>query len=136
MARSQIPNALAMRALKFGTTDPSEVLEVAETLRAAGRRAEAILLFERWPEHEFLRGERDWAAGEGQGFHLVSLRRMGCAVDEGHLRSCAEAAEARGRWMDARRCWLELRDEAAVLRIAEHLPPSLRPAAAPEADGD
>lgn len=136
MAKSRIPNAIAMRSLKYGSASREEREAAAEALRAAGRRPEAILLFEGDGTHPFLVEERDWAAAEGAGFHLLSILRMGAPVEESHLRACAEAAEARGRWMDARSCWLELGDEAAVARIAEHLPPSLRPEGAEEAHGE
>ncbi len=127
MAKSRIPNAIAMRALKYGSATPQDRESAAQALRAQGRRAEAILLFEGLGGHAFLREERDWAIGEGEGFHLISVKRLGAQVEEKDLRACAAAAEARGRWMDARNCWLELGAEDEVKRIAEHLPGSLRP---------
>ena len=37
----------------------------------------------------------------------------------------------KGRWLDARLCWMDLGQEGEIRRIAEHLPPSLRPDAPP-----
>ena len=127
MARSRFPNALQMRTLKYGEAADSERDQVAEALRQAGRHAEALLLYERRPGHPDLAGERDWAVGEGNGFHLLGVQRAGGTVDEAAWRACASAAEQRGRWMDARHCYVELGDEEALQRIAEHLPESLRP---------
>lgn len=132
MARSRFPNALQMRTLKYGEASDAERDAVAEALRQAGRRAEALLLYERRPGHPDLAGERDWARAEGNGFHLLGVQRAGGEVDEATWKACAAEAEARGRWMDARLCYRALGDEAALRRIAEHLPESLRPAAQDE----
>jgi len=117
MARSPFPDALAMRRLKFGEASPSERLEVARRLRAAGRRAEAILLFEREPDASFLREEIDWAITHGQAFHLLSLRRLGAEVTESSIRDCARAAEREGRLLDAVQCYKALGDEGALARL-------------------
>lgn len=130
MARSKRPTALEMRELKYGDTPDAEKDRMAERLQAEGRHAEAILLFEGRGDHPALAQAVSWAVSQGNGFHLVSVARLGRPVTPQEFRSCAEAAEGRGRWMDARLCWLELEDEAAVRAIAEHLPQSLRPAAA------
>lgn len=127
MAKSKIPHALEMRDLKYGGAPDAERDRVAELLRAEGRRAEAILLFEDRPGHPFLREEVRWAVEEGVGFHLLSIQRMGGDVSPEEIRACAKAAEARGRWMEARSCWQALGEGAAVARIADHLPPSLQP---------
>lgn len=127
MARNEIPDALKMRELKYGEGGDATRDEVASRLLAQGRRSEAILLYEGRGGHPFLAAERDWAVSAGDAFHLVSVRRLGCPVGPEHLRACAEAAEARGRWMDARNAWMQLGEGAAVARIAPHLPPSLRP---------
>jgi hypothetical protein len=124
---ARIPNALEMKALKYGDRPAAERDQVALLLRAEGRRSEAILLFDGRPDHPFLAEERTWAIGEGAAFHLLSLRRMGLAVSEADLRACAAAAEGRGRWLDARQCWVAVGDLAPVRRIAEHLPTGLRP---------
>ena len=128
MARAKIPSALAMRELKYGGGSEADRDAVAEILRTEGRHGEAILLFEGRPEHPFLQEELRWAAGEGNAFHLLNLQRMGCEVSEDAFRDCARAALDRGRWMDARHCYLALGDDAGLRAIAEHLPPSLRPA--------
>ena len=133
MARSKTPNALEMRALKYDDATDAEKDRVAENLRAEGRRAEAILLFQGRGDHPFLGEEARWALAEGNGFHLTSLARLGRKVTAEELRACARAAEQRGRWMDARLCYVEVGDEAAVRAIGEHLPPTLRPAAPPDA---
>jgi hypothetical protein len=132
VAKRKIPSALDMRHLKYGGAPEAERDRTAEALRAEGRRAEAILLFEDRPDHPFLDEEARWAVAEGVAFHLLSLRRMGRAVADEEIRACAEAAESRGRWLDARSCWVELGDEAALARIAEHLPESLRPQQKPD----
>ena len=127
MARSRIPTALDMRTLKYGEASDAERDAVAEALRAAGRRAEALLLYERRPGHPDLAGERDWAVAEGNGFHLLGVKRAGGPVDEAAWRACAAEAERRGRWMDARHCYRTVGDAEALQRIAEHLPEALRP---------
>ena len=136
MARSKTLNALEMRELKYGETTEAEKDKKAEELRSAGRRAEAILLFEGRGEHSFLAEEESWAVSEGNGFHLISLVRLGRSVAPERMRACAAAAESRGRWLDARLCYVELGDEAAIRKIAEHLPASLQPAAEPEASDE
>jgi len=127
MARSRIPNALEMRELKYGDAQDAEKDRAAEELRQLGRRAEAILLFQGRGDHPFLADEARWAVGEGNGFHLLSLARLGRPVAEQEFRACAQAAEQRGRWMEARLCYLEIGDDAAILRIREHLPAALQP---------
>lgn len=132
MARTNIPNALKMRQLKYGDVSEAERDAVADQLRAQGRRAEVLLLYERLPDHPALADEARWAVSEGNAFHLLSLQRLGREVSEQELRDCASAAENRARWMDARQCYEALGEVDAVRKIAQHLPPSLRPAAEPE----
>ena len=131
MARGKIPTALSMRELKYGASPEAERDAVAERLRGEGRRSEAVLLFEGRPDHPFLAEEATWAVSEGNAFHLMSLQRIGREIPAEAFQDCARNAVDRGRWMDARHCYLELDDEAALRAIAEHLPPSLQPA--PEA---
>ncbi len=132
MARSKIPNALQMQHLKYGEVSDAQRDAVAKDLRAAGRRAEAVLLFEGRGDHAFLREEALWAVAEGNGFHLLSVLRLGREVSPEEFRACAKAAEAAGRWLDARTCYLEIGDEDAIRAIAEHLPESLQPESAEE----
>lgn len=132
MARAKIPNALKMRQLKYGEVSDAEREAVAAALRDQGRRAEALLLYERTPDHPSLAEEARWAVSEGDAFHLLSLQRMGREVSEQEFRDCARAAEDRARWMYARQCYEAIGDLAAVRAIAEHLPPSLRPPAEPD----
>jgi hypothetical protein len=128
MARSTFPDALGMRRLKYGTdVAATERDRIAEALRAEGRRAEAILLYERHADHPSLAGDLRWAVEQGAAFHLFLLRRMGIGVADEQFRACAAAAEAQGRWYDAHRCWTHLKDEAALARVAEKLP-GYRPA--------
>ena len=136
MARSRFPDALKMRTLKYGQATDAERDAVAEALRKDGRRAEALLLYERRPGHPDLAGERDWAVSEGNGFHLLGVARAGGEVADDAWRACAAEAERRGRWMDARHCYRMVGDDAALRAIAEHLPESLRPEPEPEADGE
>jgi hypothetical protein len=132
MARPQIPDALVMRELKYGQAPEAEKERVAGVLRAAGRRTEALLLYEGRAGHGALRNERDHAISNGRVFPLQTLMRLGVEVTPDHLRACAAAAEKNGRWMDARTCYVLLKDEAAVRRIADHLPKSLVPPPPPE----
>jgi hypothetical protein len=131
MASPRIPNALQMRQLKYGRSDPAERDRVAKTLRELGRHAEALLLYEGRVDHPFVREEMKRAADHGEAFPLLLLRKMGASIAPEQFRTCAEAAERKERWLDARQAWLALGDEAAVRRIAEHLPPSLAPAPPP-----
>ena len=133
MAASRIPDALEMRELKYGGRSDEEKDRVADALRAAGRRSEALLLYEGRPEHPSLKEEKRWALEEGVSFHLMALRRIGVTVTDEDLRVCALAAERKGRYLDARQCWVALGEDGEVERIAEHLPEGLRPEAPPEA---
>lgn len=125
-----MPHALEMRRLKYGAVPDEERDVVADALRAAGRRAEAILLLERRPQHPALEGEIRWAIENGSAFHLLSIRRSGRDVPEEAFRALAAEAERRGRYMDARQAWLAVDAIDEVRRFAEHLPESLRPAPA------
>lgn len=126
VAKVKIPNALRMRELKYGDASDAECEALALALRAAGRRPEAVLLYERQPEADFLREEVQWAIAEGNGFHLLAMRHMGRSISAEALRDCARAAEQHGRWLDARGCYLALDDEAAIRKISEHLPESMQ----------
>lgn len=135
MPKSDIPQALTMREIKYVGTDEARRDRVAEALRAEGRHAEAILLYEGRPDHPAVREERLRAVKEGLSFSLVALGRLGVKVAAKDWEACARAAEAKGRWMDAQRAWKAAGNEEAVLAFAERLPPSLRPApAAPDED--
>jgi hypothetical protein len=127
MARSDIPDALQMKVLKYGDRPDEERDRIAARLREAGRRSEAVLLFEGRPDHPFLQEEKRWAVEEGCAFHLLSLRRLGVPVADDDLRVCGQTAERRGRWLDARQCWAALEDEEGLQRIAPHVPEGLRP---------
>lgn len=128
---ARIPDALAMRALKYGSRSEAERDRVATALREEGRRSEAVLLFEGRPEHPFLEEERRWAVENGRTFHLMALRRLGKDIAEDDLRAAARKAETTGRWMEARLAWLAVDAEDEVRRIADHLPEALRPAPPP-----
>lgn len=134
MTASRIPDALEMRELKYGNRSDAERDRVAEALLAAGRRSEALLLFEGRLDHPQLASEKRYALEEGASFHLLSLRRMGLTVTEEDLRVCALAAERKGRYLDARQCWAALGEEGEIERIADHLPAGLRPESGLEAD--
>lgn len=127
MADHRIPDALEMKALKYGDRPEAERDRVATALAAAGRHAEAILLYEGRGDHPFLLEEKRWAVEEGASFHLVALRRLGTPVSDEDLRVCGQAAERRGRWMDAHRCWTLLEDAEGLARVAPHLPEGMRP---------
>lgn len=137
---ARFPNALEMRALKYGKRSDAEQAKVAAALRDAGRRSEAILLYDRHPEAPFLEEERVWAIEQGRVFHLLALRRLGKTIETADLIQASKTAETAGRWMEARLGWLDVGDEEAVRSLAEHLPEALRPEPAPvegeeEADG-
>jgi hypothetical protein len=135
MARTRIPSALEMRELKYGAgtgPDSEETrLELARALRDQGRRSEAVLLFEGRPGHPFVAEEVRDARERGAGFLLLLLQRMGAPVGPDDLASCARAAEAAGRWMEARQLHLARGDRDALVRISPDLPECLRPAAEP-----
>ena len=57
----KIPSALDMQQLKYGDRSDGDRDRLAAALRDAGRRPEALLLFEGRPEHPFLREEVSWA---------------------------------------------------------------------------
>jgi hypothetical protein len=54
--------------------------------------------------------------------HVLALRRMGTPVSDEKIRACAVAAEAKGRWFDAHRCYTALADAESLARVAQHLP--------------
>jgi hypothetical protein len=135
LATRTIPDALAMRTLKFGGAPEEERERAAELLRAAGRRTEALLLYEGRGSHPALRAARDHAVMHGLGFHLLSLRRLGAEVTPEHLKAGAQSAERAGRYMEARLLHLALGDTEAVRRIAAHLPASMVPPPPPEPTG-
>jgi hypothetical protein len=116
-----------MRELKYGDRPEAERDRVAEGLRAAGRREEALLLYEGRPDHPCVTAELAWARERGCGFHLLAIRRLGREVSRADFEATGRAAEAAGRWLEARHCWKALEDAGALERIAPHLPPSLRP---------
>ena len=123
MKRSPIPDALEMTRLKYDRrSDVAERDRVAAALRAEGRFAEASLLYDGRSDHPSLVADLDRAVREGAAFHVFSLRRAGVPVTNEHLRACAVAAEANGRWFDAHRCYTALADAEALARIAANLP--------------
>jgi len=135
MDESRIPNALEMNVIKYAGRPDAERDRVARALVEQGRRSEAILLYDDRGDHEFMVEQGRWAVEQGASFHLLSLRRMGTVVTDDDLADCGRSAEARGRWMDAHRCWALLEDAEGLARVAPHLPESMRPEA-PEPDGD
>jgi hypothetical protein len=127
VASTPIPDTLAMRVLMLASTPAEERERVAEALRAAGRRTEALLLYEGRADHPALRAARDHAVMNGLGFQLLAMQQLGADVTRDHLKAGAQAAERHGRYMEARLLHLALGDEEAVRRIAAHLPPSMVP---------
>lgn len=123
MARSKFPDALEMRRLKYdpGVTD-AERDAMAMKLAEAGRTSEALLLYERRPQHPALQAAAKAAIKDGNAFRLFSIRRMGVPVTEEQLRHCGANAEAKDRWYDAHRVWTELKDEAGLARAREKMP--------------
>jgi hypothetical protein len=120
---SSIPDALAMKRIKYDPAVPdAERDRWAAVLRAAGRRSEAILLYEGRGDHPSLRQDVDWAVENGASFTLGALRRMGVEISDDKLRACAQSAEAKGRWYDAHRCYDRLGDAEALARVKERLP--------------
>lgn len=128
-----IPDALAMRSLKYGGAPEEQREQVAQTLRQAGRHTEALLLYEGRAQHPALAAERARAVAKGLAFPLLTLRRIGAPVSDDDVRACARAAEAAGRWLDARQAYLALGDAEAVVRLAPHLPASYAPPPPPPA---
>jgi hypothetical protein len=123
MARSLIPDALGMRRLKY---DPSvtdaERDATAAALRKAGRIPEAIFLYEGRPSHPSLAEDLRASVKAGASFTLKALERIGVTVGADAWRACASAAEDKGRWYDALRCYEILKDEPALARVREKLP--------------
>ena len=123
MAKSTIPDALEMTRLKYAAGIPVEAKEkVAAALRAAGRRPEAILLYEGSPDHPALQDDLRWAVSEGASFTLFALRRLGVPISDEQRRACAETAESKGRWYDAHRLYEVLGDAAALERVRAQIP--------------
>ena len=93
MAKGRIPDALEMRSYKYGSRSEAEKDALAQTLRAEGRRSEAVLLFDGRPDHPFLQEEETWASDAGHAFHLLALKRIlqyadvsECNLEEGNIR--------------------------------------------------
>jgi hypothetical protein len=122
MARSSIPDALRMTALKYGEATAAERDRVAEALRAQGRRSEALLLYEGRADHPSVAKDLEWAVREGVAFTLFQVRRMGFPVTDEQRRACAAAAEARERWFDAHRLYEVLGDAEALERVRARIP--------------
>jgi hypothetical protein len=123
MPSPAIPDALTMKRIKYDPTVPvAERDKWAAILRAAGRRSEAILLYDGRGSDPALRQDVEWAVANGASFTLGTLRRMGVEISDDKLRACAQNAEAKGRWYDAHRCYERLADAEALARVKEHLP--------------
>ena len=123
MASQAVPDALAMKRIKYDPSVPAaERDRWAAVLRAAGRRSEAILLYEGRGSDPALRQDVDWAVENGASFTLGTLRKMGVEISDEKLRACARNAEAKERWFDAHRCYERLGDAEALARVKEHLP--------------
>ena len=54
---------------------------------------------------------------------MFALRRMGTPVSDDDIRRCAAAAETKGRWLDAHRCYAALVADAAKRAPAPVAPP-------------
>lgn len=128
MARTSVPDALAMRRLKYGEASDAEREAVAKALIEADRLAEAWLLYERRPDAPQVGTLRKEALRRGQTFLLLAMRRAGSNVSDDELREAARAAESAGRFLDARHVWVALGADDELRRIADQLPPRLRPA--------
>lgn len=129
----KIPHALEMRSLKYEGSGDAAKDAVAKALMETGRRSEALLLYEGRPQVPFLQEELAWAVEQGVAFHLLALARLGVEIPPTAWTACAKAAEKAARWLDARQCFEALEDEEGLARIADHLPPSVRPSAPPPA---
>jgi hypothetical protein len=136
MAAARVPDALEMRELKYASADDARKDTLARQLVAMDRRAEAILLFERRGDHAVVRELVRWAQDHGDAFLLLQARRLGAQVGADAWRACADVAERKERWLDARQCHLALgggSPEAlagsaeALQRIAPNLPACLAP---------
>jgi hypothetical protein len=122
MARSPIPDALLMTHLKYGGGTTEEKDRVAEALRKAGRRTEALLLYEGRADHPAVKQDLAWAVREGAAFTLFQIRRLGYPVTDDERRACAAAAEARERWFDAHRLYEVMGDAEALERVRARIP--------------
>ena len=120
---SSVPDALAMRTIKYDpVATPQDRDRTAELLRSQGRRSEAILLYDGRADHPALAEDLRWAIESGASFTLFSLKRMGVAVTDDHVRACAASAESKERWYDAHRCYEALGDQASLDRVREKVP--------------
>jgi len=118
-----LPDALAMREVKYGEKTPRERrLKVARDLVAAGRIYEALDLFLIAKDEEGVRGLRTRATKEGLPVILLMLRRAGQAPTAAEWSAAGEGAFAAGRYRDAFRCFLEANDAAGLERVRERLP--------------
>jgi hypothetical protein len=111
-----------MRRIKYDDADLAKRDAVARSLREQGRIAEAILLYDGRADHPELASDLEKAIREGKAFHVLALRRTGTTVSNEQIRACAVAAESKGRWLDAHRCYTVLADAEALARIAPQLP--------------
>lgn len=127
MAQRTIPDALAMRHLRTGDAPEAEREQAAEALRAQGRHTQALLLYDGRAAHPSLKAELEKAISRGQTFRLLTLRRLGLAVSEEDLRSCARAAAQTGRALEARLAYVAVGDTEAVRALGTQLPASLMP---------
>jgi hypothetical protein len=131
MPKAAIPHALQMRELKYGTSEPAERDRVAQALAGLERRSEAVLLYEGRADHPFLRQQLAWAADHGDAFLLILMRKLGVPVEAATFKACASVAEGKGRWLDARQCYVALGDTESLVRISPNLPAGLAVAAPP-----
>ena len=97
MARTSVPDALAMRRLKYGEAPDAEREAVAQTLIAADRLAEAWLLYERRPGAPLVGTLRKEALRRGQTFLLLAMRRAGNDIADDELRRIADQLPPRLR---------------------------------------
>jgi hypothetical protein len=123
MKRDAIPGVLDMTRLKYGPeATPEQKDRVADALRRAGRRSEALLLYEGRADHPAVAEDLAWAIREGAAFTLFQVRRLGFPVTDEQRRACAAAAEAKERWFDAHRLYEVLGDAAALERVRQRIP--------------
>jgi len=118
-----LPDALAMREVKYGDkTPPERRLKVAKDLIEAGRIYEALDLLLIAKDEAGVAALRARAAKEGLPVILLMLKRAGQTPAPAEWAAAGEGAFSAGRYRDAFRCYLEAGDEAGLERVREKLP--------------
>ena len=109
-----IPDALAMREVKYGEkTPPAQRVALADEMLADGRVAEALDLLLIADDERGVQSIRKRAANEGRPVWLVMIARDGGTITTAEWKACGESALRDARWREAFRAFTIAGDEAA-----------------------